>query len=325
MIKNYKLPIYFTWLPLGFIAIGIVFNTIMGLILLKNKEAKKVNCFLYLAVIALFDTLSLFTWNLDEFLRPNYNFEIENLNIHTCRIFLYIQFVSLQVGSVLRSLLCIERYYFVMKIVNSPHWLTKKLFGIRKSVKNWIKYVLLVICALNFHLLFKQKDLKLNKSHANETNFNCYDTKSTWNLMNMLITCVLPSVIMPIFDILLFYKSYISKKRMASAIAKVQLRASTSFTFSLLYISIIYIVLHTPFNVYSSFFTSNEQTKASVILSFIFIEMLFSQHALLFFELYFTNRKFRSILNKYLKREVSKIKKTKPLLEMPSKGGTTFY
>ena len=320
MTKYYKLSAYLTWLPLGFIAIGIVFNTIMGAILFRNKEAKKVNCFLYLAVIAIFDTLSLFTWNLDEYLRPNHDFEIENLNIHTCRFFLYIQFVSLQIGSTLRSLLCIERYYFVMKNVNSPNLLIKNLFRIRKSVKNWIKCVLLLICLFNFHLLFKRGSY-IKDDIQNTTHFSCYEVdcmniRATWNLSNLIITSIFPSVIMPFFDILLFYKSYISRKRMASVVARVQLRTSTSLTSSLLYISIIYIVLHAPFNVYSNFFKSNEKTKASVILSFTFIEMLFSQHALLFFEFYFTNRKFRSILNKYLKSEVSKVK-TRPLMQKP--------
>jgi hypothetical protein len=307
----YKLPLSLTWLPVGLIVTGLIFNTLMSVVLLVSKEVKRINCFKYLAVIGIFDTLCLFTWNLNQFLRPNFDFEIENLNVSTCRIFLYLQYVSLQINSVLRSLLCIERYYFVMKLTNPYGWLGKKLFGTPHSVAYWIITVSISISALNFHLLFNNgTNVKHYKDNKTELRFNCYHNKfinirPTWSRMNLLISATIPSTIMLIFNSLLIYKTYLAKLqlRRISFASRVSFYRARRFTASLIFISIMYLLTHTPVNIIFSFFMPFIYTKKGIIVSFCFILLQFSQHSFLFFELYFTNSKFRKVLKNFFIRK----------------------
>jgi hypothetical protein len=321
-----KLPIYLTWLPLGLIFIAIIFNTLTSIILLVNKDAKKVNCFKYLAVIAFFDTMCLFTWNLNEFLSPNFGFKIENLNIHTCRLFLFIQFISLQINSILRSLVCIERYYFVVKLVK-PVSLGRKCFGSAKSVNFWIITTICAISFLNCHLLLnvgsheevkQYKDINVEQEFFHNKSimkFNCYGNKKNiilkplWNRVNLLTACIIPSVIMFIFDGLLIYRSYIAKQKVKSTIQRNKLNQSKSFTASLLFISTAHLLLHAPVNLYFSFF-SDDANHSKRLLSFFFIQMHSIPHSILFFELYFSNTKFYKILLSYYegKKRLDKIR-----------------
>ena len=312
-----KLPVYLTWLPLCLIFIAIIFNTLTSIILVVNKEAKKINCFKYLAFIAFFDTLCLFTWNLNEFLTPNFNFKIENLNIYTCRLFLFIQFISLQINSILRSLVCIERYYFVMKLAH-PVSFGRRFFGTARSVNFWIITTIFVVSFLNCHLLFnvgsyeemevksKGKENFQNVTHTVIMKFNCYGNKKSmvlkpvWNRVNLLTACIIPSSIMFIFDGLLIFRSYIAKQKVKSrsSIQSTRLNQSKSFTASLLIISTSYLILHAPVNLYFSFF-SDEANHSKQLLSFVLIQMHSLPHAILFFELYFSNTKFYKILLGY--------------------------
>ena len=321
MYEDYRLPIYVTWLPLVLISVAVIFNTVTTVVLLVNRVAKNINCFTYLAVIAIFDTMCLFTWNLNQFLTPNFGIQIENYNIYTCRIFLYMQFTSVQISSLLRSLLCIERYYFVMKFSNLIKF-GKYLFGTKKSVKFWIISVIIFSAFINIHLLFNTgsfevvSDKQEENLSSSELKFNCYDNnnalslKLLWNRFNLITALVIPSSIMIIFDWLLFYRTYLAKKKTRSHSSLINFQKSKSFTASLIYISIAYLVLHTPANLYFSFINHDVQHDNEII-SFVIVELHFLPHSILFFELYLTNKKFYNILQHYYDKRESNVNETR--------------
>ena len=310
MNVDYILPVYLTLLPLALILIALIFNTITTLTLLVNRMAKNINCFKYLAVIAIFDTLCLFTWNLNQFLTPNFGIQIENYNIYTCRIFLYMQFTSIQISSLLRSLLCIERFYFVIKFRNLMGN-GKNFFGTNKSVKFWITFAIILGAVLNSHFLFntgsygeRQKTLISDEKSYNTSSvkfkFNCYDSiralnfKQFWSRVNLITALIIPSALMIIFDFSLVYRTYKSKKRIQLNTMRI-INKPKSFTLSLLYISISYLVLQIPANLYFSFFNDYAPSNND-LMSFVIVELDFLPHSILFFELYLTNTKFCNIL-----------------------------
>ena len=311
MNVDYKLPVYLTLLPLVLIFVAVVFNTITTLALLVKAD-KNVNCFKYLAIIAFFDTLCMFTWNLNQFLAPNFGIEIENYNIYTCRIFLYMQFTAIQISSLLRSLLCIERYYFVMKFSNLMR-IGKNLFGSKMSVKFWITFSIILGVILNSHLLFnngsyveiRQKIVLRQENGCNLSitvlKFMCKDKKMTnskhfWKHVNLITALIIPSALMIIFDYLLVYRTYISMKQMQKHLKSTNYHKSNSFTASILYISIAYLVLHTPVNLYFSFSNDDAQYNNKILL-FIITELNFLPHSIIFFELYLTNKNFYNIFH----------------------------
>ena len=66
-IKRFTIPQIVTYVPLLIIIIAIIFNTIAFFILIFDRNLKRISSMRYLGYIALFDTLSLFGWNLDQF------------------------------------------------------------------------------------------------------------------------------------------------------------------------------------------------------------------------------------------------------------------
>lgn len=312
---NLEIPTTITLLPLLFIFNALVFNTSLSYILLNNKKLNKSSSMRYLAIIATFDTLSLFTWNLNQFLKPNFNFEIEHLNAFTCKFFIYLQFTTLQISSLLRCLVCIDRYYYIVKLKNKKQTFGIILFGTIKSVNYWSLCVIGFIFVLNLHLLINAGSYKTT-TNSHRFEFDCYQTnhyniRPTWNRVNLVLNCSLPFILMTIFDALLIHKAYIVKQNVISnqvlwlnAFRSTprsfsQNHKTKRLTFSLLFISVFYLLMSLPPSIFYSFFIHTLKTKIGAYYSFFFNMMTFSQHSVLFFQCYLTNKKFRDIVRSY--------------------------
>ena len=86
---------YLSFIPIVIISLSCIGNLSAFLIFRLNKRMKKITSMVYLSFIVLIDILALLTWNLDHFLKPNFGFEIEDVNLFTCSFFTFIQFFSL--------------------------------------------------------------------------------------------------------------------------------------------------------------------------------------------------------------------------------------
>ena len=80
-----------SYFPLVIISFGFVGNLASFFLFTMNSNLNTLSSFIYLAFISLVDTLSLFNWNLDHFLKPNFNLSILNTNIIACKLLSFFQ------------------------------------------------------------------------------------------------------------------------------------------------------------------------------------------------------------------------------------------
>ncbi len=127
--------------------------------------------------ICITDTLSLFTWNLDHFLKPNFNIYIETLNEPMCRIFTFLQYTSLQSSAILLSFACIDRYFTVIAIPGSFY--QRLPFGTSKLTLIWCATILIALTLANCFLLVLPRHYRTNGTVV------CYTLKDGFRVDNL--------------------------------------------------------------------------------------------------------------------------------------------
>lgn len=140
-----------SYVALALIATGLVFNTICFLIFRLTSEFKKMSSMVYLSVVVILDTVSLFDWNLDHYLVPHYNLRTEYLSVFTCKVFSFGQYYSLQASGILLSFVSIDRFVAIRTTPGSFY--SKLPFGTVKSAWTWSIIVLITLFILNCHII----------------------------------------------------------------------------------------------------------------------------------------------------------------------------
>jgi hypothetical protein len=78
----------------------VVFGTIGNfLVFLTSIRLRHTSTFIFMAFMAISDTLTLYFWNLNHFTSTFFNLDIENTLVINCRIGNFIQFSSFQSSS----------------------------------------------------------------------------------------------------------------------------------------------------------------------------------------------------------------------------------
>ena len=318
-------------IPILIILLAIIGNLSSFFIFRFNQELKKITSMVYLSFIVIIDIFTLFTWNLDIFLRPYYGINIEDINLFTCRFFTFLQFFSQQSSAFLMSLVSIDRYKSTSLISTSSG--TRQSFGTIKSAIKWSFLICLSIAIINSHFLFlngfyNSPTLRnqtitsfINGTEVNvtlesafmEPGVNCYYyvsrnfkiTNDLWNYVNLFFYCLIPGGFTVIFNILLITKTtkYKNCTKMNSSLIK-SLKRKQKTTFTLLAISFASILMSFPATVYymliyhrisKEFIYANE---IGAVLNFI----SFFNNASVFFNCFITNFKFRKIVLNFILR-----------------------
>ena len=281
------------------IVLGVIFNTMTLLIFRLDKELKKMPSIVILSFVCVTDTLSLFTWNLDHFL-IKYDFSIENVNIVTCKIFIFMQYASLEISGLLLSLCLIDRYFTV---ASKPGSLFSKLpFGTFKTSLIWSISIISFICLLNSYLLFADRMFVGKKKKLDcyilANGFKVYDI---WDKIHIFIYCFFPFLIMTVFNIFLIRKTRLSRKinNITNKIsAKINNESNQlnkkNLTHTLLIISIAFLIMTLPSTIAYGFLAEKYKNNETIMNIFYLLDYLASfNHSILFFHCFFSNKKFR--------------------------------
>ncbi|CAF1047721.1 unnamed protein product [Brachionus calyciflorus] len=318
-----------SYLPIGLIIVALIGNISCLLIFRLNKNFRNISSMVYLSFTAVFDTLSLFEWNLNLFLRPNFNLKLEYLNLFNCKFIIFIQFFSLQSSAILLSLMCIDRF---MTIISKPGSIFTRLpFSTNKSAYVWSILTLIFIFMLNSHILifngnFMQnsienvtKDEILNGIIVNDTKIEIFIRRkekcfwyspnfkfiTIWNRVNLIVRNFIPFTLMLVFNTLLITMTLMSNKK--GFINKSTIR-KRRLTISILSITFAFILMTMPSSILHAFFYEKFAKKyygVILIRSLDFVS--FSFNSTLFLNCFITNRKFRNyirniISNMFLKK-----------------------
>ena len=252
------------------ILIGSLGNVASCLICL-DKSLHKVTTFRILSFVFFFDVATLYTWNLDIFLKiflkKNRKFEtiddiniIENLSIVTCKIFTFIQYFSLQVVSWLLTFMSIDQ---ILKLYLSPVVYNK----IQTKVVQICFFIVLVLFILNSHILiFAGKISQVAVNDSNVTIFirkiNCYTSSfysfyPTWDRIHLFIYSFIPFTFMIFCNILMIKKLFNFKDRNHLIFPKKVLVKRKMISITILSSSFLFILCTMPHNLSFGFFFNN--------------------------------------------------------------------
>lgn len=78
-----------------------------------RKKLRQITTFIFLGFMTFSDTFALYIWCLDHFLEVFFNFSVEKHSIWSCRVAIFIQYVSLEWSSWLLVGLSVDRWLSV--------------------------------------------------------------------------------------------------------------------------------------------------------------------------------------------------------------------
>lgn len=314
----------FTHIPLVLIALGVVGNTVTFLMLRLHREFKSMSSMVYLSFVCVTDTLSLFVWNLDNYLYYNLKFYIEALNESVCKVTSFQQYFSLQSSALILSMVTIDRYVTVISV---PGSLPSRLpFRTPKSALFWSLIICFIIALINSHVMVFPR-LKTAKKSGNVTkySFECRTYENGfrlfpfWENIHLFIFSVIPFILMTIFNGLLIKNVMNSAKSLKfTSTSSNSIKKKTRVTISLVIVTILFLVMTLPGSIFYSFLYTYFSGVSNGQLVLICMDSLsFMNSASLFFITLATNSKFRLvfcndvkfILAKWLDRKLISLKK----------------
>ena len=203
----------------------------------------------------------MITWNLDHFLKPLFKIEIEFINIHTCKLFQFIQYFSLQSSGLLLATVCVDRYFSVISTPGS--FISKLPFGY-KIYPEWENvhiaiypiFTVIIMIIFNGLLITKTIGIQRNKTTRNKTMHGKGKRKAT------------------------------DRKMM-------------NITMSLLFIAFIYAIMCLPGSIMFRFFSYYQLNKSLERLFHLADSFSFMNRSSMFFNCVLSNIKFRRcVLNR---------------------------
>lgn len=302
-------------LPLFVIFIGLFGNLTCFVIFRFSNQFNTIPSMVFLSFLAIFDTISLFEWNLNHFLGSNFGFRLEFLSLFNCKFFVFLQVYSLQVSGLLLSIMCIDRFVTVNSLPGSIY--SRLPFSSKKSSYIWSSIIIVTMFILNCHILifngnFIQVRLK-NQTRitiyngTSMTNFTiirkkekCYWYTSEFRFyptidhINLIIYNFVPFIIMIVFNFLLIRSLMNSKSKGLSKGKNSNLLFRRRLTISILTITFAFIIMTMPSSIAFGFFS--EKIKKELRASSIFHLLdtfAFMFHSCLFINCFTSNAKFR--------------------------------
>jgi len=301
-----------SYIPLLIILIGVIFNTLTFLIIILNKDLRKITSMVYLSYISITYTLSLLEWNLNHFLKPNFGIDLEALNIITCKLVTFTQYFSLQSSGFLLTILCIDRY---VTVISTPGSLASRLpFRTPKSAHIWSLVIMGLVFILNSHILIFNRINEENKTTFNFSKFifdcNTYHSGfkiyPIWDNVHLILYNLISFIIMIIFNSLLIkkIKSSLNLKNSKLNNKKDSIKRNI---ISVLFITFLFLFLTVPSSI--AFGCFNDRLPKIVLI--VLDDISFLNNTSLFFTCFLTNLKFKKVIINLLKYSDSKYRKPK--------------
>lgn len=298
-----------THLPLVLIVMGVTGNIISFLVFTFHREFKNSSTMVYLSLLSVTDTLSLWGWNFDHYLLFNRQMSLFTLNKPVCKISLYLQFTTLESSAFLLAIMTIDRYVHVVALPGS--FLSKLPLRSVRSAYVWSIGIIFFTLVLNSHIivfachliderqLVNQNDsfLKIENIIQMQDTLKSYSTGFSlfpvWEQVHMAIYIGVPFIIMVVANTLLMRKIIFIQKHFNYATSSyVSFMKKISITLSILMLNVYFLITSIiNFVVFTFFFYITPITLHILIDS-----LLFSNHCIIFFSSFITNTKFRRII-----------------------------
>jgi hypothetical protein len=126
------------------ILFGTLGNAFTFYVAFRNR---KNTTFLFLMFLSISDCITLYWWNLNHFVRPYWDIDLQNSNYIYCKFMNFFQFTSFQLSGWMLVLISADRYFSVLLIT----WKTVYFKADRAFLVALI--TTFSIIAINFHVL----------------------------------------------------------------------------------------------------------------------------------------------------------------------------
>lgn len=320
-----------SFIPIIIIILSLFGNTICFLIFRFNSKFNKIPSMVFLSFVAIFDTVSLFEWNLNHFLYPNFLFTLEDLNLFTCKGVVFIQVFSLYTAANILSLMCVDRF---ISIKSTPGSFYSRLpFSTIKSSFIWSIVITIIMFLFNIHVLIfngnyiqvYEKNMSIlefkngtifNKFKLFNKTENCFWYSENFKIfptldkINLIVYNIIPFSVMIIFNILLIITTLIddkSSRYLSNKKALKSMKKKRRLTISILSISFSFIIMTTPSSMAYGFFSDDLiKIKNGLLILHLLDSIAFLFHCSLFFNCFITNTKFRKYCQGFFRRNVKK-------------------
>lgn len=308
-----------TYIPLVLICMGVSGNMSSLVIFRRYTRFKYNSSMVYLSVMSVTDTLSLFCWNLDHYLIYNQCASILIVNKFLCKLAIFVQFFSLQSSALLLSAMSVDRYIHVAHFPGSR--MSKLPFRTAKSAFVWSVLILVLVFALNSHILVCACDLmdeslhvessyprmkkivivieKINTVYTYKNGFLLFPT---WERIHMGLYVLFPFFIMIIANSLIIRTLYLLRKN--ALVFDKSLSSSSSYKkkmkniLTLLALTFIFLLMTLPNSIVQAFLDSYLTEEVLVLCDCV----TFLNHSSLFFLCLLTNVSFRRIVRVNLEK-----------------------
>ena len=321
-----------SFFPLVIIVIGVVGNLFSFIIIITNKYLNKLSTMTFLAFITILNTISLFHWNLDHFLDPNFHVKIVNANMITCKLFTFLQYTTLQSTGLITCLICID-LYLILGLKANPYNESIRAFTTRKTAIIWCLVVILFISVVDLHFLMLNGYWEYNKQtinnktlengtfiiqlEAQNSPFKCYNYPlnygillDIWQHVVNIFYNYIPIVVIIPFSFLIAYRLYKSKHTDCYIITN----EWSSFTVQMdqcemlqlgttgLVVSLLFVFMTSPTQLmYTYWFDLIKMNKHTKMVSIIADSVLFLQHSSTFYVCFLTYPLFRKAVFNFFK------------------------
>ena len=230
--------------PLFLIIAGTSLNLLTLAVLCRSpfRNTKKQPAMHYMRVIAVFDILTLYGWNLDHYFSYVHSLPLSEYSISSCKAIVFISYATRQVSAWLRVFVCFDRYLTLSR-------LRRTRFNTSRGILIIIGCIIAVFITLNFPLLlfacFYKPDGIIS---ANAPQYQIFPM---WDYIHLCVYTAVPLVLMVVFNSGVVYHllrirrgSTVSNSRIHHRAVSVTLVVTTS----------LFLILTTPSSIAFPFF-----------------------------------------------------------------------
>ncbi|CAF1124331.1 unnamed protein product [Brachionus calyciflorus] len=249
------------------------------------------------------DILSLYWWNLNNFLKEYISIDLLTINKYFCKIGNFIQFTSLQISAWILVIITFDRYLSIQ----IKNW--KRVYFNSKKAYVLVLSLISFLIAINSNIIFT---FGYDTILGNVSVSFCFEVEgfpstkwmTIWGKVHLMSYSVIPFIILFISNLLLIRK-LLSRKPISVSVINSnnskKTRKNDRINRTVIGLTALFILMTLPLASASFFFTQLFSTDYGLFIIVLLDSISFSYHGFNFIFMAFSNKIFRQEYQKLFK------------------------
>ncbi|CAF1100036.1 unnamed protein product [Adineta ricciae] len=234
------------YFSLFLVIVGTTLNSLTFIIFCRSRfrDTKTRPVLHYMRVIAIFDILMLYGWNLDHYVYPIYGFYLQTLTLGSCKFLSFLNYFAAQSSAWLRVFICLDRYLSLSRLHRT--W-----FSDSKHILMIITGIVVFFTLLNFQLFLA---CYYDSNGYISNNSNIFVLYPTWDYVNLTFYNFLPFILMVTLNSGVIYHLINLRRTSTLQNSRIQHRA---ISITLVITTFLFLLMTVPSTVGFAFFCCN--------------------------------------------------------------------